>query len=78
AGGIILATAVLAAVFYLRDEDQAAAGKVHKTVTEQDVNNYHDSKKMVSFNRYEYQKLLYSKEKSFKDDSSPDTKTNKV
>ncbi|MFH0347235.1 hypothetical protein ACHADS_11880 [Bacillus vallismortis] len=79
AGGIILATAVLAAVFYLTDEDQAAAVKENKTVTEQDVSNYLDSKKMVSVNRDEYQKLLDSKEKSLNDDdSSSDTKTNKV
>ncbi|MGO5674012.1 endolytic transglycosylase MltG [Bacillus subtilis] len=78
AGGIILATAVLAAVFYLTDEDQAAAVKDNKTVTEQDVNNYLDSKKMVSVNRDEYQKLLDSKEKSLTDDSSSDTKTDKV
>lgn len=45
AGGIILATAVLASVFYLTDEDQAVAVKEQKTVTEQDVNNYLDSKK---------------------------------
>ncbi|MDP4526087.1 endolytic transglycosylase MltG [Bacillus halotolerans] len=77
AGGIILATAVLASVFYLTDEDQAAAVKEQKTVTEQDVNNYLDSKKMVSVNRDEYQKLLDSKEKSLSDDSSSDTK-NKV
>lgn len=61
AGGIILATSVLAAVFYLTDEDQAAAVKENKTVTEQDVNNYLDSKKMVSVNRDEYQKLLDSR-----------------
>ncbi|MHA6485926.1 endolytic transglycosylase MltG [Bacillus cabrialesii] len=79
AGGIILATAVLAAVFYLTDEDQAAAVKENKTVTEQDVSTYLDSKKMVSVNRDEYQKLLDSKEKSLNDDdSSSDTKTNKV
>lgn len=77
AGGIILATSVLAAVFYLTDEDQAAAVKENKTVTEQDVNNYLDSKKMVSVNRDEYQKLLDSK-KSLNDDSSSDTKTDKV
>ncbi|AZV50916.1 endolytic transglycosylase MltG [Bacillus halotolerans] len=77
AGGIILATAVLASVFYLTDEDQAAAVKEQKTVTEQDVNNYLDSKKMVSVNRDEYQKLLDSKEKSLSDDSSSDSK-NKV
>ncbi|MCY8979145.1 hypothetical protein [Bacillus halotolerans] len=77
AGGIILATAVLASVFYLTDEDQAVAVKEQKTVTEQDVNNYLDSKKMVSVNRDEYQKLLDSKEKSLNDDSSSDSK-NKV
>ena len=77
AGGIILATAVLASVLYLTDEDQAAAVKEQKTVTEQDVNNYLDSKKMVSVNRDEYQKLLDSKEKSLSDDSSSDSK-NKV
>ncbi|MBJ7570991.1 endolytic transglycosylase MltG [Bacillus halotolerans] len=77
AGGIILATAVLASVFYLTDEDQAVAVKEQKTVTEQDVNNYLDSKKMVSVNRDEYQKLLDSKEKSLSDDSSSDSK-NKV
>ncbi|MFT4400080.1 endolytic transglycosylase MltG [Bacillus sp. SW14] len=79
AGGIILATAVLAAVFYLTDEDQAAAVKENKTVTEQDVSNYLDSKKMVSVNRDEYQKLLDSKEKSLNDDdSSSDAKKDKV
>ncbi|MEC1664307.1 hypothetical protein [Bacillus halotolerans] len=77
AGGIILATAVLASVFYLTDEDQAVAVKEQKTVTEQDMNNYLDSKKMVSVNRDEYQKLLDSKEKSLNDDSSSDSK-NKV
>ncbi|MED1819366.1 hypothetical protein P4V11_10555 [Bacillus subtilis] len=79
AGGIILATAVLAAVFYLTDEDQAAAAvKDNKTVTEQDVNNYLDSKKLVSVNRDEYQKLLDSKEKSLNNDSGSDTKSDKV
>lgn len=77
AGGIILATAVLAAVFYLTDEDQAAAVKDNKTVTEQDVNNYLDSKKLVSVNRDEYQKLLDSK-KSLNNDSGSDTKSDKV
>lgn len=45
AGGIILATAVLAGVFYLTDEDQAAAVKNEKSVSEQDVSSYLDSKK---------------------------------
>ncbi|PRS02670.1 endolytic transglycosylase MltG [Bacillus atrophaeus] len=78
AGGIILATAVLAGVFYLTDEDQAAAVKNEKSVSEQDVSAYLDSKKMVSVDRDEYQKLLDSKEKSLSDDSNADdTEKNK-
>lgn len=77
AGGIILATAVLAGVFYLTDEDQAAAVKNEKSVSEQDVSSYLDSKKMVSVDRDEYQKLLDSKEKSLSDDSNADTEKNK-
>ncbi|MDQ0928451.1 ribosomal protein S8 [Bacillus atrophaeus] len=78
AGGIILATAVLAGVFYLTDEDQAAAVKNEKSVSEQDVSSYLDSKKMVSVDRDEYQKLLDSKEKSLSDDSNADTEKNKT
>ncbi|ATO28286.1 hypothetical protein RA13_09850 [Bacillus atrophaeus] len=77
AGGIILATAVLAGVFYLTNEDQAAAVKNEKSVSEQDVSAYLDSKKMVSVDRDEYQKLLDSKEKSLSDDSNADTEKNK-
>ncbi|KAA6454798.1 endolytic transglycosylase MltG [Bacillus atrophaeus] len=78
AGGIILATAVLAGVFYLTDEDQAAAVKNEKSVSKQDVSAYLDSKKMVSVDRDEYQKLLDSKEKSLSDDSNADdTEKNK-
>ncbi len=40
---MILATAVLAAVFYLTDHDQATAVKTEKTaLTEKEVNSYLD------------------------------------
>lgn len=41
------------------------------------MNNYLDSKKLVSVNRDEYQKLLDSK-KSLNNDSGSDTKSDKV
>ncbi|MCC9023149.1 endolytic transglycosylase MltG [Bacillus nakamurai] len=78
AAGIILATAVLAAVFYLTDNDQASAVKTEKTaLTEKEVNSYLDSQQKVSVNRDDYQKLLDSKEKSLNTDQNSDTKKKK-
>ncbi|MBY8912960.1 endolytic transglycosylase MltG [Bacillus sp. YC2] len=78
AAGIILATAVLAAVFYLTDNDQASAVKTEKTaLTEKEVNSYLDSQQKVSVNRDDYQKLLDSKEKSLDTDQNSDTKKEK-
>ncbi|MBT2574418.1 endolytic transglycosylase MltG [Bacillus sp. ISL-51] len=78
AAGIILATAVLAAVFYLTDNSQASAVKTEKTaLTEKEVNSYLDSQQKVSVNRDDYQKLLDSKEKSLDTDQNSDTKKEK-
>lgn len=79
AAGMILATAVLAAVFYLTDHDQAAAVKTEKTaLTEKEVNSYLDDQQKVSVNRDDYQKLLDSKEKSLNNDQNTDDKKKKV
>ncbi|MBD0407916.1 endolytic transglycosylase MltG [Bacillus sp. 1021] len=79
AAGMMLATAVLAAVFYLTDHDQAAAVKTEKTaLTEKEVNSYLDSQQKVSVKRDDYQKLLDAKEKSLNNDQNTDAKKKKV
>lgn len=79
AAGMILATAVLAAVFYLTDHDQAAAVKTEKnSIDRKEVNSYLDDQHKVSVNRDDYQKLLDSKEKSLNNDQNTDAKKKKV
>ncbi|WP_456266808.1 MULTISPECIES: endolytic transglycosylase MltG [unclassified Bacillus (in: firmicutes)] len=82
AAGMILATGVLAIVFFLTGKDEAAADTTTKEtlaakVTDTDVKNYLDSKKEVSVSRETYQQLLDYKEKALKASEDGDSKNDK-
>lgn len=82
AAGMILATGVLALVFFLTGKDEAAADTTTKEtlaskVTDTDVKNYLDSKKEVSVSRETYQQLLDFKEKALKANEDGDSKNDK-
>ena len=78
---MILATGVLAIVFFLTGKDEAAADSTTKEtlaakVTDTDVKNYLDSKK-VSVSRETYQQLLDYKEKALKASEDGDSQNDK-
>lgn len=78
AAGMILATGVLAIVFFLTGKDEAAADTATKEtlaqkVTDTDVKNYLDSKKEVTVSRETYQQLLDYKEKALKANEDGDS-----
>ncbi|MEH2999887.1 MULTISPECIES: endolytic transglycosylase MltG [Bacillus] len=82
AAGMILATGVLAIVFFLTGKDEAAADTTTKEtlaqkVTDTDVKNYLDSKKEVTVSRETYQQLLDYKEKALKANEDGDSKSDK-
>lgn len=66
AGGMILATSVLAGTFYFSPEDKADASKEDTKITESQVKSYLETNKMVSLDRNEYEELLSSKEEALK------------
>ncbi|ASB88362.1 endolytic transglycosylase MltG [Bacillus sonorensis] len=73
AGGMILATAVLAGTFYMTGGGNAEASKNGQKVSEADVKAYLKDNEQVSLKRADYQELLQYKEKSLKhDDASQD------
>ncbi|MFS0655310.1 endolytic transglycosylase MltG [Bacillus sp. 179-C3.3 HS] len=82
AAGMILATGVLAVVFFFTGKDEVEADSTTKDtlsakVTDTDVKNYLDSKKEVSVNRDTYQELLSYKEKALKASEDGDTNNDK-
>ncbi|WP_353855236.1 endolytic transglycosylase MltG [Bacillus sp. Bos-x628] len=83
AAGMILATGVLAIVFFLTGKDEAEADTTTKEtlaakVTEADVKSYLDSKKEVSVSRDTYQQLLDYKEKALKASEDGDAKSDQT
>jgi len=77
AGGMILATAVLAGAFYLTDNGKAEASKDAQNISETDVKTYLKDKQQVSLKREEYQQLLHYKETALKQDASSQNKKEK-
>ncbi|EWH21195.1 endolytic transglycosylase MltG [Bacillus haynesii] len=77
AGGMILATAVLAGAFYLTDNGKAEASKDAQNVSEADVKTYLKDNQQVSLKRDEYQQLLHYKETALKQDASSQNKKEK-
>ncbi|MCY7753186.1 endolytic transglycosylase MltG [Bacillus haynesii] len=77
AGGMILATAVLAGAFYLTDNGKAEASKDAQNVSEADVKTYLKDNQQVSLKREEYQQLLHYKETALKQDASSQNKKEK-
>ncbi|MGE6629309.1 endolytic transglycosylase MltG [Bacillus sp. NPDC077027] len=91
AAGMIVATGILAIVFFITGKGEAEANTTDEAktamVTQADVKSYLDSKKEVSLNRDAYQELLDYKEKALKaseidstknDDSKQDTQKTKA
>ncbi|MFT0800162.1 endolytic transglycosylase MltG [Bacillus swezeyi] len=70
AGGMILATAVLAGAFYLTDNGKAEASKDSQKISEADVKTYLKDNQQVSLKREEYQELLNYKETALKQDDA--------
>ncbi|MEC1261180.1 endolytic transglycosylase MltG [Bacillus swezeyi] len=70
AGGMILATAVLAGAFYLTDNGKAEASKDSQKISEADVKTYLKANQQVSLKREEYQELLNYKETALKQDDA--------
>ncbi|ATH92403.1 endolytic transglycosylase MltG [Bacillus glycinifermentans] len=68
AGGMILATAVLAGTFYLTGSGNAESSK--NKVSEADVKTYLKDNDQVSLTRTDYQDLLQYKEKALKQDDA--------
>jgi hypothetical protein len=66
AGGMILATSVLAGTYYFSPDDKAEASKETSEITESQVKSYLESNKKVSLDRQEYEELLSSKEEALK------------
>ncbi|OMI27518.1 hypothetical protein BTA31_10405 [Bacillus haynesii] len=77
AGGMILATAVLAGAFYLTDNGKAEASKDAQNVSEADVKTYLKDNQQVSLKRDEYQQLLHYKETALKQDATSQNKKEK-
>ncbi|MCY7792721.1 endolytic transglycosylase MltG [Bacillus haynesii] len=77
AGGMILATAVLAGAFYLTDNGKAEASKDAQNVSEADVKTYLKDNQQVSLKREEYQQLLHYKETALKQDATSQNKKEK-
>ncbi|MCY7778316.1 endolytic transglycosylase MltG [Bacillus haynesii] len=77
AGGMILATAVLAGAFYLTDNGKAEASKDAQNISEADVNTYLKDNQQVSLKRDEYQQLLHYKETALKQDDASQNKKEK-
>ena len=74
AGGMILATAVLAGAFYLTDNGKAEASKEAQNISEADVKTYLKDNQQVSLKREEYQQLLHYKETALKQDAASQNK----
>ncbi|MED1739751.1 endolytic transglycosylase MltG [Bacillus swezeyi] len=70
AGGMILATAVLAGAFYLTDNGKTEASKDSQKISEADVKTYLKANQQVSLKREEYQELLNYKETALKRDDA--------
>ncbi|MGG3574757.1 hypothetical protein ABES25_09710 [Bacillus gobiensis] len=66
AGGMILATSVLAGTFYFSPDEKADASKDEAEITENQVKSYLEANKLVSLKRNDYEKLLTSKEEALK------------
>ncbi|MGN9864643.1 endolytic transglycosylase MltG [Bacillus swezeyi] len=77
AGGMILATAVLAGAFYLTDNGKAEASKDSQKISEADVKTYLKDNQQVSLKREEYQELLNYKETALKQDDAKQKKEDK-
>ena len=77
AGGMILATAVLAGAFYLTDNGKAEASKEAQNISEADVKTYLKDNQQVSLKREEYQQLLHYKETALKQDDASQNKKEK-
>lgn len=77
AGGMILATAVLAGAFYLTGNGKAEASKDAQNISETDVKTYLKDNQQVSLKREEYQQLLHYKETALKQDASSQNKKEK-
>ncbi|MBU8684281.1 endolytic transglycosylase MltG [Bacillus haynesii] len=77
AGGMILATAVLAGAFYLTDNGKAEASKDAQNISEADVKTYLKDNQQVSLKRDEYQQLLHYKETALKQDDASQNKKEK-
>lgn len=83
AAGMILATGVLAIVFFFTGKGEAAADTTTKEtlaskVTDTDVKNYLDSKKEISISRETYQQILDYKEKALKASEGGDANDKKA
>ncbi|MFN2745325.1 MULTISPECIES: endolytic transglycosylase MltG [Bacillus] len=77
AGGMILATAVLAGAFYLTDNGKAEASKDGQKISDADVKTYLKDNQQVSVKREEYQELLHYKETALKQADASQTKKDK-